>query len=124
MRRLSTYSAAFKEQALGKVLSRGDRTVQSVADELNVSVFTLKNWMKRIVPKDRKLSLVKEKRPQERSAEEQLMALHESHGWQGEALNSWCRERGLFAHHLESWRESFCASDKEGQSGARELRSL
>lgn len=124
MGKISTYSAAFKEQALSKVLSRGDRTVQSVADELNVSVFTLKNWMKRIVTKDRKLSLVKAKRPQDWSAEEQLVALHESHGLQGEALNAWCRERGLFAHHLESWREFFCASDKEGQSGARELRSL
>jgi len=124
MKRISTYSAAFKEQALSKVLSRGDRTVQSVADELNVSVFTLKNWMKTIVPKERKLSLVAEKRPQDWSREEQLIALHESHGLQGEALNAWCRERGLFAHHLESWRESFCTLDKEGQSGARELRSL
>ena len=124
MRTISTYSAAFKEQALRKVLSRGNRTIQSVADELTINIFTLKNWIKRIVPKDGKQPPVKEKRPQDWSADEQLIALHESHGLIGEALNAWCRERGLFAHHLESWRESFCGANKEGLSGARELRSL
>ena len=43
MERNATYSPAFKEQALVKVLSRGSRTIQSVADELNIKVFTLKN---------------------------------------------------------------------------------
>lgn len=42
------YSAGFKEQALSKVLSRGSRTIQSVADELTINVFPLKNWMKQI----------------------------------------------------------------------------
>jgi transposase-like protein len=125
MRKISTYSAAFKEQALSKVLSRGDRSVQSVADELNVSVFTLKNWMKRIVRKDLKTEPAREKRPQDWSLQEQLIALHESHGLQGEALNAWCREKGLFVHHLDSWKASFCAgNNKEDGHDAREWRSL
>lgn len=117
-----TYSLGFKEQALRKVLSRGSRTIQSIADELNINVFTLRNWMKRIVHKD--LPPVKEKRPQDWNLEEQLIALHESHGLQGEALNAWCREKGLFTHHLENWTESFCAGNKEGGHDAREWRSL
>ena len=120
----ATYSSAFKEQALSKVLSRGNRTVKSVADELNMSVFTLKNWMKGIVHKDLKRVSAKEKRSQDWSPQEQLIALHESHGLQGAALNVWCREQGLFAHHLESWRVAFCESDKAGSREARELRSL
>lgn len=36
------YSEEFKEQALSKVLQRGDKSIQSIADELNISVFTLK----------------------------------------------------------------------------------
>jgi transposase-like protein len=117
-----TYSSAFKEQALRKVLSRGSRTIQSVADKLNINVFTLKNWMKNMVRKD--VTPVKEKRPQDWNLEEQLIALHESHGLQGEALNAWCREKGLFAHHLESWTGSFCAGNKEDGHDAREWRSL
>jgi len=124
MRKISTYSVEFKEQALSKVLSRGNRTIQSVADELNINVFTLKDWMRRIMPEDRKLSLVAEKRPQDWSREEQLMALQESHGLQGEALSAWCRGKGLFTHHLDSWKASFCAGNKEDGHDAREWRSL
>ena len=42
------YSEAFIEQALIKVYLRGERTIQSVAEELNVNCPTVKNWMKRI----------------------------------------------------------------------------
>lgn len=124
MKTISTYSVEFREQALSKVLSRGNRTVQSVADELNINVFTLKNWIRKVMPEDKKLSLVVEKRPQDWSREEQLIALHESHGLQGEALSAWCRGKGLFAHHLESWKASFCAGSKEDGHDAREWRSL
>jgi transposase-like protein len=124
MRTISTYSVEFKEQALSKVLSRGNRTVQSVADELNINIFTLKNWMRKIMSEDRKLSLVAEKRPQDWSREARLIALQESHGLQGEALNAWCRGKGLFGHHLESWKASFCAGHQEDGHDAREWRSL
>ena len=124
MERNATYSPAFKEQALVKVLSRGSRTIRSVADELNVNVYTLKNWMKVIVNKDLKAAPVKERRPQDWSLQEQLIALHESHGLQGETLNAWCREKGLFGHHLESWKESFCAGGKEGLHDARQWRAV
>jgi transposase-like protein len=43
------YSEGFKEQARSTVFSRGDRTVQAVADELNISLHPLKNWMKKPV---------------------------------------------------------------------------
>ena len=82
----STYTEAFVEQALVKLFSRGERSIQSVADELNVSYHTLKNWMKRKT-KDNGSGLGnKEKRPQDWRAEEQLVALHESHGLSGEEI--------------------------------------
>ena len=40
------HSEAFIEQALVKVFSRGGRTIQSVADDLNIRYYTLKYWMK------------------------------------------------------------------------------
>ena len=105
----STYAEGFMEQALVKVFSRGDRTVRSVAEDLNVNYHTLKNWMKRESVDKLGVKIIKEKRPQDWGAEERLVALHESHGLSGEALNAWCREEGLFAHHLTSWRTAFCA---------------
>ena len=46
---------------------------------------------------------------------------------QDEALHAWCREKGLYAHQLMAWRETFCApaepSAKEGRGAMRELQS-
>jgi len=119
----SKYSEAFIEQALVKLYSRGDRTVQSVAEELNVKYHTVKNWMKRKVVGKFSVSATKEKRPQDWVAEEQLLALHETHGLSGEALQAWCREKGLFSHHLTSWKTAFCAAGKAAP-GTREFRVL
>ena len=118
----TTYSESFIEQALVKVYARGGRTIRSVSEDLNVNHFTLKNWMRM---KSGKLSglRTKEKRPQDWSAAEQLIALHESHGLSGESLHAWCREKGLFAHHLSSWRAAFCTDGKLAPV-TRELRTL
>jgi transposase-like protein len=122
----ATYSEGFKEQALSKVFSRGDRTVQAVADELNISLHTLKNWMKKPVSEGNSPIPRKAKRPQDWSPEERLVALHESHGLSGEALNAWCREHGLFAHHLAEWKAGFCTPSPpaNGRDEASEVRAL
>ncbi|MEY3760553.1 MAG: hypothetical protein RIR39_2044 [Pseudomonadota bacterium] len=47
MKKYKRHSSGFKEQALVKVYSRGnDQTIQSVANELNINLTTLKSWMK------------------------------------------------------------------------------
>lgn len=119
----SEYSEEFIEQALVKLLSRGNRSVKSVAQELNVNYHTAKNWLKRGSTAKASLVSAKERRPQDWSAQDQLVALHETHGLSGEALQAWCRERGLFAHHLTTWRAAFCETAKAGP-GAREMRNL
>jgi hypothetical protein len=120
----SKYPDAFVEQALVKVFSRGNRTVRSVADELNVNYHALKHWMKGKSLEKISTLAPKEKRPQDWSVEEQLVALHESYGLSGDSLNAWCREKGLFAHHLTSWTTAFCAEGKGSRSGGREFRVL
>src|SRR5450756_1714067 len=120
----SRHPAGFVEQALVQVFSRGDRTVRSVAEDLNVNYHTLKNWMKSKSVDKVGVKATKEKRPQDWGAEEQLVALHETHGLSGEALHAWCREKGLFAHHLTSWKAAFCAEVATGASGTRDWRIL
>jgi transposase-like protein len=119
------YSDAFIEQALVKVYSRGKRTVQDVADDLHVNFYTVKNWIRRKNLYMLKASSDREKRPQDWSRSEQLVALHETHGLDEEALQAWCRERGLFVHHLEAWRTAFCLDAKPAAAvDTREVRSL
>ena len=118
------HSEAFIEQALVKVFSRGERSITSVAEDLNVNHHTLRYWMsKKSAPKNA-AKTVQEKRPQDWTASEQLTALQETHGLSDEALQAWCREHGIFVHHLESWKAAFCTEPKSPTSGAREARTL
>ena len=80
------YSKGFKEQALLKVFSREERTLRSVANELNISLFTLRDWMKMSVHKTIDLA-PKAKHPLDWSMEDRLIALNASHHLSGEALN-------------------------------------
>ena len=115
MKTYTRYSEAFKEQALAKVYSlRNDQTIHSVADDLNISLKTLKKWMK----KTELNSKPKSKCPDDWRPEERLDALHQAYGLNGEALNAWCREQGVFVHQLEQWKDDFCF--KSGSSGKRE----
>lgn len=104
------YSAEFIDQARVKALSRGNRSIASVAEELDVKFETLKKWLSRYSSK-RSDVVPKERRPHEWRREEQFAALLETHALNEEELNAWCRGRGLFPHHLEEWRAAFCKSD-------------
>ena len=118
------HSEAFIEQAVVKAYSRGDRTIKSVAEDLNVNHHTLKYWMKNKAVSKSGAPAAREKRPQDWTAAEQFAALRATHGLSGEALQAWCRERGIFAHHLTSWEAVFCAEAKEPATGVREVRTL
>ncbi len=107
------YSDEFKEQAISKVLQRGDKTIQCIADELNVNLFTLKNWLK----KPRTMPMTDtpmNKRPADRSMAERFALLMESAALDDEALNAFCRQQGIFRHHLASWKDEFVK--KTGQA--------
>jgi len=117
------YSAEFIEQALIKVHSRGDRTIKSVAEELGVNFYSIQKWLKihRIVRTD---VVDSERLPHEWPREERLGALLETHALNEEERNAWCRERGLFPHHLEEWRIAFCTGDTTQQPKSASTQSL
>ena len=120
------YSDGFKEQAIAKVFARsGDQTLVSIAADLNITLGTLRSWI-RIAMRDQKKLPVKSKRAADYTLAERLLALHESHGLEAEELNAWCRERGVFAHDLTQWRSSFCGADGVGSAReeSEELRQL
>jgi len=107
----SSYTEAFKEQAIKKVLQRGNKTIQTMADELNVNHFTLKNGLK----STRRESMSKtpvSKRPNDWSTEERFQLLMESSALEGEALNAFCRQKRIFSHHLDAWKKAFLVSQK------------
>ncbi len=107
MRGKTYYTEAFRQQALEKVYTRGSRTVKAVAKELNINPWTLKNWMRLPEESSIRKEAVSAKRPKDWSRAERLKLLLDSHGLDDEALNAFCRERGIFRHHLEQWQVAF-----------------
>ena len=127
MKKYKRYSAGFKEQALVKVYSCGNnQSIQSVADELNINLTTLKTWMKQREPDVNKPAPPKSKRPEDWSSEERLTALQRTYNLAGENLNTWCREQGIFIHQLEQWKTDFCSQGDsvDKREEARVLRTL
>lgn len=127
MKPYTRYSKAFKEQALAKVYSRGhDQSIQSIANDLSISLQTLKTWMKKTKVDSTRDLPSKSKRPQDWRPEERLAALQKTYGLMGEDLNAWCRERGVFVHQLEQWQTDFCrhGSPTENREEARALQTL
>lgn len=100
------YSPEFREQAVQKTLNRGDQTIEEIADKLSVNCYTLKNWLKEYRPKPMPPKL-NAKCPADWTSEEKLHALMASYGLKDEELNSFCRQQGLFTHHLSSWKNDF-----------------
>ena len=121
------YSAEFKEQAIAKAFGRAaDQTVRAIATDLNMSKGTLATWMK-VALRAQGTVPIGAKPPSEWAATERLLALQESHGLGEEALNAWCRTRGIFAHDLTRWRAEFCetsagTSQREESEELRQLR--
>ena len=116
----------FIEQALSKARERGCRTLQSVATEMNMSLGTLKGWLKRSGAHGAGLphatTLPDDIPARQWTPVQRLLALNESHGLQGPALHAWCREKGLFEHQLTQWRDAFCAAQQPSVAGAAEQR--
>jgi len=99
------YTPEFKEQAILKVLQRGDKTIQSIADELNINLFTLKEWLRK--SRTTMTDNTPPKRPTDWTRAQRFQALMQSSSFNGEALNGFCREQGIFTHHLEAWKTEF-----------------
>ncbi len=120
---LTHYSQAFKEEVVRKLPTRGSRTIADMAAELNVPYHSVRNWLRN--PKMTHLHRppAGDKHAQEWSTEQRLQALLDTHNLPTEALNAWCRERGLFAHQLQAWRAELRMPAKPA-TDAGELRKL
>jgi transposase-like protein len=115
------YSEEFKEQAVLKFYNRGDLGIVTIAKELNISHSTLRYWVTKAMKND---STVKDKspiRPQDWSLQSRFQALQDSYGLTDERLHAWCREQGIFAHHLTQWKTDFCTQAPESKSDKNNL---
>lgn len=122
------YNESFKRQAVEKALSRVEGTsLAEISDLLGIGHSTLQKW----IVKSRKQQsgsdldhdnagiggVKKEKRPQDWSPEERLDVVIACSSMEAGAMNQWCRERGLYAHHVTQWRQDFISGSTAHERG-------
>ncbi len=117
------HTEGFKEQAVQKAFTRDGKSVKTIAQELNIGYSTLQKWIR-----EYKLMNSQEngpKRPQNWNKEQQLQALMDTALFDDKHLSQYCREKGIFPHHLAQWRENFIKSDQESKKSNKvEIGSL
>ena len=113
-----SYSEEFKEAMVKKVLTRGEKTIQQIVEEVGIAPSVLARWKR-----ERTMSATgsekKEmgRRPQDWMAEEKLEAVLETQKLSPEDLGIYLRRKGLHSVHLEQWkREILEALKGEGNS--------
>lgn len=119
------YTLGFKEQAVQKALAQGAVSQKVMAEELNVGYSTLQKWIRDYKKMNQKTDNIKQRRPSDWISEERLQALLETVSLNVEQRSQYCREKGIFPHHLDEWRSNFInAGGKSVLPGNAELKEL
>ncbi len=122
------FSQSFKIQAVEKALNRSNETTQQeVADKLGIGLSTLGKWI--IKSRNNELeassldTMTQEKRPQDFSLEERLNLIIRCSSLEESEMNQFCREEGIFAHHIKQWKDDF-TKNQSPSNGAKESKQL
>ncbi len=109
------HSISFKLEAVEKAINRQpEETLADYARQFGIGFSTLTRWMNQV--KRGELTTArssKEKRPSDWTAAEKLRAVIETGTLTDQAKGRYCREHGLFEHHLTCWKEEFMTGSKE-----------
>jgi transposase-like protein len=121
------FSQEFKVQSVEKALSRSkDQTLKYLSGSLGVGQSTLEKWIR--LAKENKLEIPKppmskEKSPQDWSKSQRLDAIIHCHSMTDQQVSTYCRENGVYPHHLKAWKKAFL-SDTQGAGAKQEQKKL
>ena len=106
------YTKTFKIEAVKKALSHSPGTnLTEVAQALGLPKSTLYGWVQAMKKRDKTTPLsgegAPEKKPCQWTSEERFDAIIETSHLSEEAVSEYCRKKGIFPHHLQSWKKEF-----------------
>jgi len=125
----TNYSSSFKTAVMEKALHRGRGvSMAEIARECGVDKSSISRWIRESrQPSKEELTGMNDtaKRPRDWSQAERLQALLACHGMAEEERNAWCREHGIYPHHLSQWASDFAAGNaEEGDEVRRQNKQL
>ena len=118
------FTQEFKEQSVEKALSkRPEQTVINIAEDLGVGYSTLQTWIR--LAKKNKLGksekiMSKEKSPQDWNKAQRLDAIMHCHSMNDEQVSAYCRENGIYPHHLKEWKTEFLSDNRGSEPVSRQ----
>lgn len=121
---MAIFTQEFKVQSVKKALSRHpEQTLKNIADDLGVGYSTLHTWIR--LAKHNKLErpekiMSKEQSPQDWSKTQRLEAIMHCHGMSDEQVSSYCRENGIYPHHIKEWKTEFLSDHQGAESLSRQ----
>ena len=122
MNNQSKYDPDTRRLAVARALARRPgETLDSIADSCGVVVGTLKHWLK-ADRREQRAASTDLKSGSRYTPAEQLEALLATAGMSSETRSAWCRERGLFAHQLDAWKQQLSAPKIDESAALKEAR--
>jgi len=107
MRKVTRYTAAIKASVLAKAFAPNPPHVVELAQEFNIPISTVYTWICNMRNNNQvKAGAV---RSNDKSVEAKLQAVIDTANMTEQERGAYCREHGIYTHHLNEWREQSLA---------------
>jgi transposase-like protein len=117
---MGNYSETLKEAMVVKLTSTNAPSATALAQEVNIPQSTLSRWVREYATIRRGGGTMKQRRPQDWTAEEKLNAILEYEKLEEEARGKYLRERGLHSIYIEQWKEAIIRGLQSSKSNKRD----
>jgi len=103
------FSQSFKSNVVKKAINRDKEvTIDDIAKEYGIAYSTVGRWLresKKIVLGNELTMTKQERRPQDWNMTEKLEAIIDCGSLDDEGINAYCRQKGIYAHHITQWKQ-------------------
>jgi transposase-like protein len=111
-----------KTAIIMQAINRGSRAIAEIAALNNIGKSTLTRWVRQyklgILPESKpsESNVVKDNKPL--NAEQKFRHILASNGLDDAELGKYCRQNGLYAHELTTWKNTFINDQNKGDNAA------
>ena len=119
---MNNYPESIKESMVMKLTSPGGPSASVLAQEVGIHQSTLSRWIREYATVGKAGGVMKEKRPQDWTAEEKLEAVLEYEKLEEEGRGKYLREKGLHSVYIERWRQQIVEGLKSSKGRKKDPR--
>jgi len=119
---MNNYSQTVKESMVTKLTSPGGPSAYALSQEVGIHQSTLSRWIREYATVGKAGGVMKEKRPQDWTAEEKLEAVLEYEKLEEDSRGKYLREKGLHSVHIERWKQELIEGLKASKGKKKDGR--